>query len=124
MNYNNLPKLLSTQDIHEADAYTIEKGISSMDLMEKAAQAFIEKLLTLYAPENVLILAGMGNNGGDAAAAARLLDNQGVVNQLYLVCFKENPSPDCRVNLKKLGSYREIRNQKDFPEFKQLRSDY
>jgi hydroxyethylthiazole kinase-like uncharacterized protein yjeF len=115
MNYNNLPKLLSTQDIREADAYTIKKGISSIDLMEKAAQAFIEKLLTLYAPENVLILAGMGNNGGDAAAAARLLDNQGVVNQLYLVCFKENPSPDCRVNLKKLGSYREIRNQKDFP---------
>jgi NAD(P)H-hydrate repair Nnr-like enzyme with NAD(P)H-hydrate epimerase domain len=101
MNYNNLPKLLSTQDIHEADAYTIEKGISSMDLMEKAAQAFIEKLLTLYAPENVLILAGMGNNGGDAAAAARLLDNQGVVNQLYLVCFKENlwfPYPNCHRN--------------------------
>ena len=68
-------KFFSTTQIRQLDQYTIEhEPISSIDLMERAAFAIYEKFLkTFDYRQPILIVAGPGNNGGDALALARML---------------------------------------------------
>lgn len=72
-------KILSAQQIKEADAYTIDhEPIASVDLMERAAGAFctwFRKKLGNQRP--VAIFCGKGNNGGDGLAIARLMLDHG-----------------------------------------------
>ncbi|MDE7286932.1 MAG: bifunctional ADP-dependent NAD(P)H-hydrate dehydratase/NAD(P)H-hydrate epimerase, partial [Lachnospiraceae bacterium] len=68
---------------HEMKAYdrdTSERiGIPSMVLMERAALAAVDVILRKrHMPGKVLIVAGMGNNGGDGLAIGRLLALRGV----------------------------------------------
>ncbi len=79
--------VLGAAAIQEVDAETIRKeGIGSLDLMERAAQLCVDRILQLYGPHgerepasvDVLVVAGPGNNGGDGLAIARLLHNAGV----------------------------------------------
>eukprot|EP01039_Chlorochromonas_danica_P021846 gene21846-27043_t len=68
-----LPLLTSAQ-IHEADAYTIShEPISSIDLMERAAKAFVGWFVNHFPDRNrsVAVFCGTGNNGGDGLAIAR-----------------------------------------------------
>jgi NAD(P)H-hydrate epimerase len=48
-------------------------GISSLVLMENAARGLAEVILGAGSWDQILIVAGPGNNGGDGFAAARLL---------------------------------------------------
>lgn len=65
----------------ELDRFTSEVlGIPSQVLMERAAQYTAEEILKLYRTSGkkragLLFLCGNGNNGGDAAAAARILSD-------------------------------------------------
>lgn len=79
--------IVTCRQMKEMDAYTIEKmGVPSLVLMERAALAVTEKLLEQ--PESlrkVLVVCGMGNNGGDGIAVARLLHQKGICCQVYLL---------------------------------------
>jgi len=70
-------KLLSATQTRALDQATIqEQGITSVDLMERAAQALLFWLYGRYlyrSPADILVLCGPGNNGGDGLALARLL---------------------------------------------------
>lgn len=68
-------KLFQAAQIREIDQYTIEnESIRSLDLMERAAQAFYRSFSERYYNTcSVAIIAGRGNNGGDALAIARIL---------------------------------------------------
>lgn len=69
-------KILSAIQIKEADAFTIaNEPIDSIDLMERAATAFTNKFIELFAvcDKPIAIVCGTGNNGGDGLAIARLL---------------------------------------------------
>ena len=60
--------IYSTREIRE-----IEKAAAHLPLMERAGAAAAELAAELCAGKDVLVLAGPGNNGGDARiAAARL----------------------------------------------------
>lgn len=61
-----------------ADAHTIhEKGIPSMVLMKRAARACVNTILEQgFSVENVCVVCGSGNNGGDGFAIARMLREQ------------------------------------------------
>ncbi len=86
------------------DQYNIKRlNITSLMLMERAANAFVEEFLSRF-PENrrVLVLAGPGNNGGDALAIARLLINKNLSVKTYLYCFDHRLSHDCESNFNKL----------------------
>jgi len=68
--------LITATQTREADRHTIETTpIASIDLMEKAALAFVTVFMQLFPDKNtqVLICCGTGNNGGDGLAIARLL---------------------------------------------------
>lgn len=72
------PPLFAAADIREIDRRWAEAHPSS-PLMERAGAAAAELAgqLASESGEPVLILAGPGNNGGDALAAARLLTKRG-----------------------------------------------
>ena len=116
-------KILSTEQIRLADQYTIaHEPIASIDLMERAATALFGWIRQRLNPDSkVMIFAGMGNNGGDGLALARLLFEQGHQVAVYLVRYTQQMSPDCAGNLARLQEYtqvetHEILGENDFPE--------
>lgn len=93
-------KILSVEQIREADRYTIEnEPIESVDLMERAATKVFEWLYRRVSREKVIkIFCGMGNNGGDGLVVARLLYEQDIVPQVFMVRYSDKMSHDCEVN--------------------------
>ncbi|WP_266203425.1 NAD(P)H-hydrate dehydratase [Pontibacter kalidii] len=97
-------KILTSAQTREADAYTIrEEGISSTDLMERAAKAFTGWFENKFQPgAEVHLFCGPGNNGGDGLAVARLLHERKYKVQPYLVGDTSKASDDFNVNLQRL----------------------
>lgn len=99
-------QLLTSDQIREADAYTIKtKPISSIDLMESAALAFV-KVFKQEVPDpetSISIYCGTGNNGGDGLAIARLL-KQSAYTRVSVNIFRlsDKESPGFRINLERL----------------------
>lgn len=101
-----MKNLLTAAQTREADAYTIrQQAISSIDLMERASEAFV-KVFKQEVPQKETIIAivcGPGNNGGDGLAIARLLAEDGYNNcEVYLASFSAKQSDDYLHNLKRL----------------------
>lgn len=98
-------KVLSSSQIREADQYTIRhEPIQSIDLMERASVACVNKLLEIYPNQShYSIYCGTGNNGGDGFAIARLLITKSINVDVTLVRFSEQLSPDNTINLEKLS---------------------
>ena len=83
-----MTKSISVEKSRELDQKTInEVGIPSMVLMERAALNVYEDLLANGQLDltKVLVIAGTGNNGGDALAVARLLETHGIDTSILLV---------------------------------------
>ncbi|MDD2797992.1 MAG: NAD(P)H-hydrate dehydratase [Bacteroidales bacterium] len=97
-------KFFPTQIIRELDRYTINhEPISSIDLMERAALALVSDFTARFSIENpVIVIAGQGNNGGDALAMARLLLLQKYEVSVYLLTSENRLSPDCEINRNKI----------------------
>ena len=97
-------KILSAQQIHDWDAYTIaNEPIASIDLMERAAQACTDHILQqdLFT-RPFKIFCGKGNNGGDGLAIARQLLNQGATVSVYIIEFGAVGTEDFQTNLRRL----------------------
>lgn len=76
-----MEKIITAEEMRKLDAHTInEIGIPSLVLMERAALAVRDEIITAYpiSQTNVVVVAGSGNNGGDGLAVARLLKIAGV----------------------------------------------
>jgi len=101
-----MKNLLSAKQMRDADAFTIKnKEITSIDLMESAAQAFVAAFTDEVADHetSIAILCGKGNNGGDGLAVARLLKDKGYTNVfVYLIAFSAKESEDYTANLKRV----------------------
>ncbi len=69
-------RILSAAQHRELDAATLQAdGISSLQLMERAATAWTHHFCQIYPQKDrpITVLAGPGNNGGDGLVIARLL---------------------------------------------------
>jgi len=69
-------RVLTSEQMRQVDRLTVEDGVPSIALMENAAHRVAEELIREFDPidrQNVVILCGKGNNGGDGLALARLL---------------------------------------------------
>ena len=114
-------KIPTIQQIREADAYTIQhEPIESIDLMERAARLVYQKMLDMFDKEtNILIVCGMGNNGGDGLALARMLLENNYQCSVALIKHSDKFSNDCAVNLERLQKYgdtiKTIENKEDIP---------
>jgi len=113
-------KILSTSQTQAADRYTIEhEPISSLDLMERAAQALLSWFIQNIDPSSpIVFLSGKGNNGGDGLALARLLKTHGY-SDLMVFLIDRNGSPDFEANLNHLQSdiYQEALDEQLKPGF-------
>lgn len=98
-----MKKVLSSQEMREVDRLTTEKyGIPSLLLMENAAHAaarvIAERVEGPLADRSVLVLCGTGNNGGDGAALARILWQDGADVEVCLFGKVEDTDGDARLN--------------------------
>jgi len=113
-------KILSTSQIRDLDAYTIQnESISSLDLMERAARAFVCWLCARYDNrQKIVIFCGKGNNGGDGLAIGRLLSGKGYQVRVYVVHYTQKSTEDFQSNLNQLGDFlpiQAIRHTDDIP---------
>ncbi len=97
-------KILSTQQIRDADAFTIEnEPVLSIDLMERASEAFVAWFVANFKPEKSLfIFCGLGNNGGDGLAISRLLLAKGYPASPFAVWYSHKTTEDFSQNLERL----------------------
>lgn len=85
----------------ECDSYAINVlKKPSLALMENAANAVKEEFLKIYRGGKIAVVCGGGNNGGDGAAFARLLNDQGIKSDVYF--YYNNMSVDCAANAERL----------------------
>lgn len=114
-------KIFSAAQIREWDQFTItQEGISSVDLMERAAEKCAAWIKQYYSPERKLIFfCGCGNNGGDGLAIARMLYTTQCPLEVYILKAAKR-SADCDINLQRLHQLKvmvnEIENEANFPE--------
>lgn len=100
-------KILSTEQIRQWDAYTIEKEeIESIDLMERASATFVRWFTDAFSDTSraIYVLCGNGNNGGDGLAIARLLHQAAYPVQVLVLPLDAPRSID---NLANLAAVRE-----------------
>lgn len=118
-------KILSAPQIRELDAFTIaNEPIASIDLMERASLAFVHWFIKHFpeVDQHVYIFCGVGNNGGDGLAIARLLSRQFYDVTIYCCAISENTSADYKLNRQRLPKRQglhlhELHVDDPFPEF-------
>ncbi|MBW4332056.1 NAD(P)H-hydrate dehydratase [Stakelama sp. CBK3Z-3] len=69
--------VLTAQAMRDAEQACFDKGVAQGELMERAGAAVAQAALRFAMDRSILVLAGPGNNGGDAYVAARLLAERG-----------------------------------------------
>lgn len=117
-------KILSIDKIREADAYTIKhEPIADIDLMERAATELFEWIAAKTDPaKKINIICGLGNNGGDGFAVARMLKEAGYEIVLYIVWYADKMSPSCKTNFERIRKIKsvqinELKEGDSIPEF-------
>ena len=102
-------KILNPIQIQKVDLFTIEnEPVASIDLMERAAKACVQRILDLFPDRDtpIVVGAGPGNNGGDGLAMARLLYQEGYLIKVWILDLGGQSSVDFTTNLKRLASLR------------------
>ena len=103
--------VLNAEQVRMVDAHTMAAGpIASVELMERAATSCAHRILeqlrngVFGAPDAVsfLVLAGMGNNGGDGLVIARILHGSGCHVRVLRIEHRPEPSPENRANWQRL----------------------
>ena len=93
-------------EMRELDRKAIEHcGIPGISLMEQAGKAvafYAEQLAKPFPFPDFILLAGKGNNGGDAFIAARLLSEKGFPCKLFLTCHPDEITGDAEEAFRRL----------------------
>ena len=98
--------------MRDIDRLTTERcGIPSLVLMENAAIG-TARCVTMFcqgevAGKSLLVLCGKGNNGGDGAAAARLLAIAGARVDVVLIGKVDDTKGDARENFNRLHAWKD-----------------
>lgn len=96
-------KVLTSKQMKEIDKTAIEEiGIIGPILMENAGLQIFKAIMKRFSEirrENIVIIAGKGNNGGDGLVVARHLFNQGCDPHILLLANKKELRGDAGLNL-------------------------
>jgi NAD(P)H-hydrate epimerase len=79
-----------------------ERGIPSLDLMERAGRGLAEAVAELVPEGPLAVVCGPGNNGGDGYVAARLLRQGGRDVRVLTLVHPDNLRGDARANVERL----------------------
>jgi len=118
--------LVTADEMREMDRMTIEDfGIPGQVLMENAgrgATRFLFEQFPELIHQNVGVIAGRGNNGGDGYVIARYLANKDISVTVYLLADRSRVGGDAAANLDLLGPLGvpviEIPDAENFAAFK------
>lgn len=90
-------ELLTVFQMYRADAGAVDRGVPSLELMERAGAAVAEAVSVRWPEGQILVLCGPGNNGGDGFVAARFLAAAGRDVRLALLGDRDNLKGDAAV---------------------------
>ena len=100
-------KLAAAAQMRALDQEAIQGGITSLELMDNAAEAVARTALEMLPDRpgrcRAAVFCGAGNNGGDGIAAARLLFLRGVAVRVFLAGDYEKMTPDAREETRRLS---------------------
>ena len=103
-------KILTAAQMQEVDRATTERyGIPSLTLMENAGRSVVKFLHQRFSPleaQEIVILCGRGNNGGDGLVVARLLQEFGIEPRVLLLADPKSLRGDAEVNYQRLAQSR------------------
>jgi len=116
--------IYSDKQFYDADKVTTEKqGITSTDLMERAAGQIFNWLHQRMqgAQVPIHIFCGIGNNGGDGLALGRILIEQGYNVNVFIANFTDKRSKCFLINYGRIKDVTKkwpvlMTSEKDFPE--------
>lgn len=102
--------VLKNQEMQTVDYETIHGiGIPGLVLMERASKAVADQAVQMIDhSKRVLVIAGIGNNGGDALACTRILLEQDYLVDYLVIGNREKASDDLKLQLqilKNLGYF-------------------
>lgn len=108
-------KILDVNQIRELDAFTIShEQILSVDLMERAALSCVNWICERYDTTfEFKIICGLGNNGGDGLAIARMLLEKTFKVEVFIINYSNTSSADFKINYERLKS---IEKNNDYME--------
>ena len=115
--------ILNSSQIKATDLETMAvQNINSIDLMERAAEKcaqWIDNQDFINEDQTIHIFCGMGNNGGDGLAIARLLSLKFYIVEVYIVHFTDKMSDDFITNYNRLEEFEiypnSIHSEEDLP---------
>lgn len=70
--------VLNIEDVKCVEVALTREGVSVSELMHRAGYAAAQEVLELGDVDNVVVLVGLGNNGGDGWVASEILHGRGV----------------------------------------------
>lgn len=101
-----MKNILTAAQTRDADQHSIQhEPIASIDLMERASQAFVTHFIQLVPDKTsrILVCCGTGNNGGDGLAIARLLQQRCYDSiEVWIARYTDKESADFSRNLSRL----------------------
>ena len=93
-------KVVSAEEMRTIDRIAIqERGIPSLDLMERAGKAVADIIMSELEPESVAVVTGKGNNAGDGFVVARLLVEQKVRTKVFMLSPHEDLKGDALIKV-------------------------
>ncbi|MDC8103263.1 NAD(P)H-hydrate dehydratase [Chryseobacterium sp. B21-037] len=103
-------KIFTKEQIRACDQFTISNDqISSIKLMERAAQSCVNWISEhCKNHKKFFVFCGVGNNGGDGFAIARLLHTEGFDVEVFVEDPKSKLSDDAEVNFERVQGVSEI----------------
>lgn len=110
--------IVTPEEMKRADEITIQEyGIKSSVLMERAALQTMEVLKQeAFDLSKVLVVCGIGNNGGDGLALSRLLIEEGKTPEIVLIGNEEKATKEVREQLEILKAL-EIEISKELKDY-------
>lgn len=89
-----MKRIVSPSDMKAWDQSCISNGISSLELMIRAANGIKDEILSIRGDRFVTCLCGSGNNGGDGIALAWLLKKDDVPVRIILLAEENRLTSD------------------------------
>lgn len=111
-------ELLTPSEMDFADQLTISSGRPGFELMQNAANAVYQTILKEFpGSHRILIVCGLGNNGGDGLVLANMLKDSGTNIELTIIGDKAKIKGDAKLALDQLDSTINIVPNPDWQSF-------
>jgi NAD(P)H-hydrate epimerase len=112
--HRDVQPIISVAQMREIDRLTTERyGVASLTLMENAASATAKLVIEILSGDisgrSILVFCAKGNNGGDGAAASRLLATAGACVDVVLIGNIDETTGDARTNFERLRTWKDER---------------